>query len=97
VLQAEDGMEGLALFDRHRGTIGAVITDMGLPRMSGKDMFARIRDIDPSARVILASGYLEPGLKSRLFNAGAKAFIQKPYKPHEVLRIVREVLDVQEQ
>ena len=96
VLEAEDGMAGLDLFGRHRGTINAVITDMGLPRMSGKDMFARIRDIDPSARVILASGYLEPELKSRLFSAGAKAFIQKPYQPHEILRIVREVLDFQE-
>jgi PAS domain S-box-containing protein len=97
VLQAQDGMEGLAMFDEHRGKIDTIITDMGLPRMSGADMFAKIRAIDPEARVILASGYLEPGLKSRLFNAGAKAFIQKPYQPHEILRIVREVLDFQEQ
>ncbi|MEW6510762.1 MAG: PAS domain S-box protein [Bacteroidota bacterium] len=96
VMQAEDGMEGLAMYMERKNSIDIVITDMGLPRMSGKDMFDRVREIDPSARVILASGYLEPGLKSRLFTAGAKAFIQKPYQPNEVLRVVRDVLDLQD-
>jgi two-component system, cell cycle sensor histidine kinase and response regulator CckA len=93
VICAEDGVEGLEQFTERREEIKVVITDMGLPRMSGQDMFARIRDLDPSARVVLASGYLEPGLKSKLFIAGAKAFIQKPYQPQEIVRVVREILD----
>jgi CheY-like chemotaxis protein len=94
VLEAEDGAAGLKLFTENRERIDAVLTDMGLPRMSGQDMFGHIRALEPEARVILASGYLEPGLKSQLFTAGAKAFIQKPYQPREILRIVREVLDI---
>jgi two-component system cell cycle sensor histidine kinase/response regulator CckA len=94
VIAAPDGIRGLEMYKAHDYEIDAVITDMGLPKLSGQDLFARIMEINPSARVILASGYLEPHLKSKLFNAGAKAFVQKPYHVQEVLKTTREVLDV---
>jgi CheY-like chemotaxis protein len=93
VLQAADGAEGLETFTRHKNAIQSVITDMGLPKMSGQDMFEHIRKVDPNAKVILASGYLDPEMKNQLFIAGAKAFVQKPYQPEEVLRILRQVID----
>jgi CheY-like chemotaxis protein len=93
VLKAADGIEGLAVYREYRKEIGVVLTDMGLPRMSGQDLFARIRELDPAAPIVLASGYLEPGLRSHLSSAGAKAFIQKPYQARDILRIIREVLD----
>ncbi|HTO95280.1 MAG TPA: PAS domain S-box protein [Bacteroidota bacterium] len=94
VIQAADGIAGLDRFTRHRDEISAVITDMGLPRMSGQDLFSRIREIDPASCIVLASGYLDPELKSRLFSLGAKAFLQKPYQPGEILRVIRGVIDV---
>ena len=93
VLKAADGIEGLAVYRQYRREIGVVLTDMGLPRMSGQDLFARIRELDPAAPIVLASGYLEPSLRSHLSSAGAKAFIQKPYQTRDILRIIREVLD----
>ncbi|HTY57872.1 MAG TPA: PAS domain S-box protein, partial [Bacteroidota bacterium] len=96
VLKAEDGVAGLECYESHRDAIKAIITDMGLPRMSGEDLFARIREIDPSARIVLASGYLDPDLKSQLFSLGAKAFLQKPYQPADILRVIRGIIDVGE-
>lgn len=93
VLPARDGVEGYELYRDHLDRIHAVITDMGLPRMSGFDLFQKIRGLNPEAKVILASGYLNPELKSKLFVAGAKAFIPKPFQIAEVLRKLREVLD----
>jgi two-component system cell cycle sensor histidine kinase/response regulator CckA len=93
ILQAEDGIAGLEQFARHRDKIKAVITDMGLPRMSGQDLFVKIHELDPSSRVVLASGYLDPDLKSQLFTQGAKSFIQKPYQPTDILRVIRGVID----
>ena len=66
--------------------IDVVVTDLGLPRLSGADAFAEMRKINPSARIILASGYIEPQVKSKLMADGARTFIQKPYVPAEVLR-----------
>ena len=94
VLTAGDGMEGLTSYEQHKDSIAAVLTDMGLPKLSGYDMFQKIRELNPRARVILASGYLNPALKSKLFVAGAKAFIAKPYQTADVLRKLREVLDL---
>jgi CheY-like chemotaxis protein len=94
VLSASDGVEGFELYTQHADEIHAVLADMGLPRQSGFEMFMKIREHNPRARVILASGYLSPELKSKLFVAGAKEFIPKPFQTNDVLRKLREVLDL---
>lgn len=94
VLSAADGVEGVEIYSQHAGAIHAVIADMGLPRQSGFEMFLKIRECNPNARVILASGYLSPELKSKLFVAGAKEFIPKPFQTSDLLRTLRKVLDL---
>ena len=94
VLTASDGMKGLEIYKEHLADIDLVVTDMGLPKQSGHDLFLAIRQANPPAKVMLASGYLSPALKSKLFVAGAKAFIAKPFQMSDVLRKVREVLDL---
>jgi signal transduction histidine kinase/CheY-like chemotaxis protein len=93
VFTALDGKEALAVYKLHKDEISLVLTDMGLPRLSGTEEFIRLREITPDLKVILASGYLDAELKSEMLNAGAQAFIQKPYVPDDVLRTIREVLD----
>jgi|GEM_PF-2605505 len=93
VITAEDGNEGIEAFLHHQKDISVVILDMGLPRMGGDDVFKRIRTINPEARIILASGFIEPQVKSELYKSGAKYFIQKPYVPNEVLGKIREVIE----
>ncbi|MFH0988637.1 MAG: PAS domain S-box protein [bacterium] len=93
VLIARDGVEGLQLFEREKDNIDAVISDVGLPRMKGTAMLQAILEKQSTAKVIMASGYMEPGFKSELFVKGAKEFIQKPYDPEDVLKKLREVLD----
>ena len=94
VISAADGVEGFETYTTHAEEISAVIADMGLPRQSGFEMFEKIRERNPRAKVILASGYLSPELKSKLFVAGAKAFIPKPFQTNDVLRKLREILDL---
>jgi PAS domain S-box-containing protein len=93
VFKASDAEEGLDVYRKHAKEIDIVITDMGLPKFSGEELFARIRKLNPNAKVILASGYVAPEAKSELLKAGAKEFIQKPYIPSELLRRIRAVLD----
>jgi two-component system, cell cycle sensor histidine kinase and response regulator CckA len=93
VLLASDGEEGVAAFRSHREHIDIVVTDVGLPKIGGEEVFRQIREIDPSACVVLMSGFIEPENKSALHAAGAAGFIQKPYLPVELLKTIREVLD----
>ena len=93
VLRASDGEEGLQLFTERMQEIALVLSDLGLPKISGEDLFRRMRQLKPEAKVILATGYIEPGTKSELLKAGARELIQKPYVPAEVLKKIREALD----
>jgi len=93
IYSASDGQEAIEVFRKHRTEIAIVLTDIGLPKISGFEEFRKLREINPHVKVLLASGFLEPDMKSELFKAGAKGFIQKPYSPDEILRLIREVLD----
>jgi two-component system, cell cycle sensor histidine kinase and response regulator CckA len=90
---ARDGQEAVELFGQHHKTIDVVLTDIGLPHMNGFDVFKQLRAIDPHVKVIVASGFFEPAMKDELQRTGAKAFINKPYRPLDVLRVIRQVLD----
>lgn len=92
VLTAEDGQRGLAAFLEHKD-IDLVVSDIGLPKVGGLDLFEAIKKVAPGIRVILVSGFVDESDRQRMKDAGVDAFVQKPYKPVELLRKIREVLD----
>jgi two-component system cell cycle sensor histidine kinase/response regulator CckA len=94
VIAARDGVEAIDQYEEHQKEIALVLTDMGLPKLDGTEVFAMLKLRNPDVKVILASGYLEPQYRSELLKTGAKDFIQKPYQPDEVLRKIRAILDV---
>jgi CheY-like chemotaxis protein len=96
VYTVQNGKEAINVYKQNVKEIALTLTDMGLPGMTGADVFKKLREINSSANVVLASGFFEPEIKSELDKAGAKGFIQKPYSPDEVLRKIREVLDKKE-
>ncbi|MGC9363860.1 MAG: PAS domain S-box protein [Fidelibacterota bacterium] len=93
VIVAKDGVSGIEKYSQAPSEIDLIISDMGLPRLTGDEVFYRIRKINPDARVIIASGFVDPGRKSELYKAGLARFIQKPYFPMDILKVVREILD----
>ncbi len=93
VFSAQDGKDAIKIYEQHKNEIDIVLSDLGLPGIAGCDMLRKLKEISPKIPVIFASGFFEPDLKSKLYNAGVKAFIQKPYSPDEVLKKLRETLD----
>jgi two-component system cell cycle sensor histidine kinase/response regulator CckA len=93
VLLAGDGREALQIYEREREHIDLVLLDLTMPRMSGLETLRGILQLDPEARVILASGYSANGPGSVALAEGAAAFVQKPYDLHELAQAVRAVLD----
>ncbi len=93
VLVARDGVEALEIFRSHSGKIGLVITDIGLPRLSGWDAVTAMREIHPGIPVIVSSGYLDPQLRPDRIAALAEDVILKPYRSDDILVRVRKVLD----
>lgn len=96
VLCARNGLEAVNVYQTNKQKIALVITDMGLPVMTGTDEFKKLKEINPNVKVVFASGYFELDIKSELLKDGANGFIQKPYEPDNILRVIRQVLDQKE-
>ncbi len=90
IIVAKNGTDGVRLYRENLNRIDLVLSDMGLPEMTGDEVFSEIMRINPSAVVILASGYFEPGAKQKL--VGVRAFLDKPYNPGHALDTIRKVL-----
>ena len=91
VSTARNGEEGLKLFER--GGFDVVVTDYRMPRMSGAELIQRIRKLNPNARIILLSGFVEPlGLTEE--NTGADVIIAKSAnEPAHLIRCVKRLLN----
>jgi CheY-like chemotaxis protein len=92
VLTAKDGIEAIEIYKQHREKISLVFTDIGLPGLNGREVFMKLKEMNPDVKVIFTSGIFLDA-KTALLKDGAKGFIQKPYKQEDVLRKLREALD----
>jgi CheY-like chemotaxis protein len=93
VLLAADGQEALDIYGDHKGEINVVLLDLGLPTISGWEVFNNLKRENPDLRIVVASGYMEPEVKSRMHDAGVEHFIEKPYR---LDRLVATLYDVME-
>jgi PAS domain S-box-containing protein len=93
VLTASDGLAAVMLYKEREQEIALVLTDLGLPKITGMEECAQIRKINPNARFIIATGYLDPNVKSEFLKKGIEHFLYKPYNLKNVLKVIREVLD----
>jgi PAS domain S-box-containing protein len=93
VLAAADGEKALNIYRRSKEAIDVVMLDLGLPKVAGGDVLLKIKNENPDVKVVIASGYLEPKLKSEIDRAGVKHFLSKPYKPDEVVRTLQSLIE----
>ena len=93
VFTAKDGEEAVHIYQQHAHEIALVISDMGLPKLTGVSEFEKLKEINPAVKIIFASGFFEPDMKAALESAGVKGFLQKPYVIDELLSKLRKALD----
>jgi two-component system cell cycle sensor histidine kinase/response regulator CckA len=93
VLLAADGQEAVDIYRDRKREISVVLLDLGLPKLSGWEVFKNLKQQNPDVCVIVASGYLDPDVKSRMHNAGVQYFIEKPYKLNELLSTLHGVIN----
>ncbi|TSA21712.1 response regulator [bacterium] len=92
VLVVHSGQEALVLFGK-KTRIDAVILDMNMPTMSGKETFERLKEIRPDVRVVVSTGYSNESLEPTPLNNLVDGFLQKPYQMEELSKVLREVFD----
>jgi FixJ family two-component response regulator len=70
-----------------------VVTDVVMPRMTGRALSEQLRALGPGLRVLFMSGYTDAAVLYQGLLEPGTAFLQKPFGPEALLRKVREVLD----
>jgi len=92
VLTARNGREGLALCESHEGAIDLLATDVVMPEMSGRELAEGALKLRPAMKVMFMSGHMQDVILKEGVQHGT-AFLQKPYSPSGLARLVRETLD----
>jgi PAS domain S-box-containing protein len=94
VLMADDGVAALERLDAEAADATMVLLDLSMPRMGGADCLRHIRERRPTLPVVLMSGYTEQDVARKLIdNAGdSTAFLQKPFLPQDLTRVIRQVV-----
>jgi PAS domain S-box-containing protein len=90
VLEAGDGRTGLVLFRSHADQIDAVILDVTLPGLSGRDVLEELRKAQPAVKVILTSAYGEERTLAAVGGERSLPYIRKPYRLSDLINLIRK-------
>ncbi|HKI74125.1 MAG TPA: response regulator, partial [Pseudomonadales bacterium] len=93
VIVAATPAEALELAGEHLEDIDLIVTDVVMPGMSGGQLVRQLKESKPGLSVIFISGYSEDEVIHRGLANSRMHFLQKPFTPIDLTRLVREVLD----
>lgn len=90
VVEADDGMTALELYFLEKPVL--VLLDLVMKGMYGLDVLVKLREMDPKALVVVASADIQSSTRKMVDEAGALAFINKPFVSEQVIAAVEAAL-----
>ncbi len=93
VIEASNGVEALQIFAAKKDAIALVITDLGMPGISGEELIVKLQEVDPDVKAVVSTGYLEHLTKKDMLEMGVLEVIHKPFNIIPFLAVVRTALD----
>lgn len=90
VVEADDGMTALETYFLEKPDL--VLLDLVMKGMYGLEVLAKLREMDPKAMVIVATADIQSSTRTMVNEAGALAFVNKPFVPEEVVAAVEAAL-----
>ncbi len=93
VLEAETADRAEQLADGADGAVDLLVTDVVLPARNGPSLARQLRAAHPGMRVLYVSGYTQGTAVRHGMVEGGSPLLSKPFRPEELARAVREVLD----
>jgi CheY-like chemotaxis protein len=93
VLETSDGQEALDLVERDAPQLDLILTDMVMPRVSGKEMARRLLERYPGTPVLFMTGYTGESLAERGDLTRTDVVLEKPFKPGELVDAVGRMIE----
>ena len=93
VIGAEGGQEAIEICRASKTPIHILITDVVMPRMGGRELAARLREVAPQLKVLFVSGYTDSAIVHHGVLDPGTHFLQKPFTVEQLAGKVREVLE----
>jgi PAS domain S-box-containing protein len=93
VLEASDGVQALEIAAMHPGAIQLLITDVVMPRLSGRELATQIASARRGLKVLYISGYTDDSVFRHGVLEGGMEFLQKPFNLKALAQKIREILD----
>jgi two-component system chemotaxis response regulator CheY len=90
VVEADDGMTALELYFLEKPNL--VLLDLVMKGMYGLEVLVKLREMDPKALVVVASADIQSSTRQMVDEAGALAFINKPFVSEQVISAVETAL-----
>jgi two-component system, chemotaxis family, chemotaxis protein CheY len=90
VVEAEDGLIALERYFLEKPDV--VLLDLVMKGMYGLEVLTKLRELDAGAKVVVVSADIQTSSKELVEQAGAKAFVNKPFDRAEILRALSGVL-----
>ncbi|MET0624547.1 MAG: response regulator [Pyrinomonadaceae bacterium] len=90
VVEADEGMAALELYFIEKPDL--VLLDLVMKGMYGLDVLSKLREMDASVRVVVASADIQTSTRAMVEEAGAQVFINKPFTTENVLGAVETAL-----
>ena len=93
VLEASDGVQALEIAAMHPGAIQLLITDVVMPRLSGRELAAQIASSRRELKILYISGYTDDSVFRHGVLEGGMEFLQKPFNLKALAEKIRKILD----
>ncbi|MDH5750927.1 MAG: PAS-domain containing protein [Deltaproteobacteria bacterium] len=93
VLKAINGIEAINILSENPDDVDLVLMDVVMPKLSGREVYERMKKIKPDQKLVFSTGYAANVLDPEFIEKNQIQLIRKPYSPTDLFRKVREVLD----
>jgi len=95
VVEAQDGIAALEAYFLEKPEV--VFLDINMKGMSGFEVLTKLRELDPQARIVIATADIQSSTRKMAAEGGASGFVTKPFVAAEVARVVNAALEGGEQ
>lgn len=76
----------------HTTPVGCLVLDVHLPGISGYELYSRLLELDPTVPAVFITGHDDARTRAQAGEAGASAYLAKPFAGRELLREVERAI-----